>query len=140
MYRIIQKLRGKMFITHVAIWTNELEKMKKFYVHYFGTLCGERYHNPKKNFTSYFLSFSDGVQLELMTIKGLKPQDISQNPVCGIAHFAIRMENRQAVDLLTERFRSDGIVIFSEPRLTGDGYYESCILDPDGNQIELVSI
>ncbi|MAT44711.1 MAG: hypothetical protein CL609_20440 [Anaerolineaceae bacterium] len=129
-----------MFITHIAIWTNELEKMKEFYERYFGMVCGEKYHNPQKNFSSYFLSFSDGAQIELMTIYGLKSQDVSRNPVCGIAHFAIQMENRQAVGQLTERFRSDGIIIFSEPRLTGDGYYESCILDPDGNQIELVSV
>ena len=129
-----------MKIEHLAIWVNDLDKMKSFYQKYFGGIAGECYHNPKKNFTSYFLSFEDGARLELME----KP-DIPQNSnntidqYIGLNHLAIAVGSNDEVDRLTERMRTDGYPIIGEPRTTGDGYYESVILDPEENRIEITA-
>jgi lactoylglutathione lyase len=129
-----------MHIEHVGIWVDDLEAVRNFYLKYFRVSCGEKYVNHKKGFSSYFLTFSDdGCRIELMN----KP-DISQNSrlrglVSGLAHFAILLSDRTLVDSMTELFRIDGIRIVGEPRLTGDGYYESIIEDPEGNWIELMS-
>jgi lactoylglutathione lyase len=127
-----------MKIEHIALWTNDLERLKDFYVQYFGATAGNRYHNFTKNFTSYFLSFETGCRLEIMQMPGI-PQ--SQNDLyrqaTGLIHFAIATGSKQTVDTLTDRLRHDGYEIVGEPRTTGDGYYESVVLDPDGNRIEI---
>jgi len=129
-----------MQIDHIAIWTNKLEKMKFFYEHYFGGVSGEKYINPRKNFESYFIGFENGVRIELMEKLEVNTHAHHQNEeYLGFAHFAINLGDRVAVDLLTEQLRVDGFVIFGEPRITGDGYYESVVLDPDGNKVELVA-
>lgn len=126
-----------MRINHIALWTNDIENLKNFYVRYFRATAGEKYHNPSKNFTSYFLTFPDGgVKLEIMN----GPHIIeANNPerTRGYCHIAISVGSRDKVDELTERLRSEGILIVSEPRTTGDGYYESVIADPEGNLIEI---
>ena len=55
----------------------------------------------------------------------------------GYAHIAFSVGSREKVDALTERLRSDGFKVVSGPRTTGDGYYESCIVVIEGNQIEI---
>lgn len=127
-------------IEHLAIWVENLEEMKRFYERYFGAQAGERYHNPKKNFTSYFLSFSEGCRLELMH----KPEiPINRNDLeqqyRGIIHFAIAIGSNEKVDELTEELRRAGYAVVGEPRTTGDGYYESVVLDPEGNRIEITA-
>jgi len=127
-----------MTIEHLAIWVNDLEKMKSFYEKYFHAKAGEKYHNSTKSFTSYFLSFEKGCRLELMQ----KPKiPNNQNDVMlqyiGIIHFAISVGSKEKVDALTETIRKDGYPIVGEPRTTGDGYYESVILDPENNRIEI---
>ena len=127
-----------MRIEHLAIWVNDLEKMKSFYEKYFNAISGEKYHNPTKNFTSYFLSFEKGCRLELMQ----KPEiPDNQNDITlqyiGIIHFAISVGSKEKVDALTDEMRSDGYSVVGEPRTTGDGYYESVILDPENNRIEI---
>lgn len=127
-----------MSIEHVALWTSNLEILKEFYVKYFGAVSGEKYVNVRKNFESYFLSFSTGPRLELMTVPGISSHSKAvTNHFAGLTHFAISVGSKAQVDLMTEQFRSDGFTVESEPRTTGDGYYESVILDPDGNRIEL---
>lgn len=129
-----------MKIEHLAIWVKDLERMKSFYETYFGGQAGEKYHNPTKNFTSYFLSFEEGCRLELMH----KPEipdnsnDI-QEQFTGIIHFAISVGFKEKVDSLTEELRASGYKIVGEPRTTGDGYYESVVLDPEGNRIEITT-
>jgi len=129
-----------MKIEHIALWTNDLERLKNFYTQYFQATAGNLYHNPTKNFTSYFLSFESGCRLEIMQKPGI-PQ--SQNDIyrqaTGLIHFALATGSKQAVDSLTDRLRQDGYEIVGEPRTTGDGYYESVVLDPDGNRIEITS-
>jgi lactoylglutathione lyase len=125
-------------IEHIAIWTKDLEKAKEFYVKYFDMICGEKYFNPKKLFTSYFLSFKDSeVRIELMHKPDISEFLGKKGNTYGLAHFAISVGSKKRVVSLTERLRKDNFVIESEPRTTGDGYYESVILDIEGNFIEI---
>lgn len=127
-----------MYIDHIAIWTTELERLKDFYVTYLSAKAVEKYRNPSRGFESYFLGFSNGARLELMSSPNVdfKLNDPVQSPR-GYTHLAISCGNRKTVEELTERIRMDGYSMLQAPHLTGDGYYESVVLDPDGNQIEL---
>lgn len=127
-----------MHIEHIAIWTKQLEVLKNFYVKYFKVIPSEKYTNPKKGFSSYFLSFENGCRLEIMEKEGI-PANINNlyDEYIGLIHFAISVGNKEKVDEMTEVFRKDGFEIVGEPRITGDGYYESVIFDPDKNRIEI---
>jgi len=126
-----------MRIEHLAIWVTDLEASKDFYTSYFEASAGEKYHNPQKSFTSYFLRFESGSRLELMHRPDVaKLLEVGQE-VIGLTHFAISVGSKEKVDRLTERLRNDGYGIVGEPRTTGDGYYESVVLDPEGNRIEI---
>jgi lactoylglutathione lyase len=99
---------------------------------------GEKYVNPKKGFESYFLSFDSGCRLEIMTMPGINPRDKDVlKQFQGLTHYAISVGSKEKVDSLTEVLRTDGFQIVGEPRTTGDGYYESVVLDPDGNRVEI---
>ena len=127
-----------MKIEHLAMWVGDLEAMRHFYESYFEATAGARYHNPTKNFTSYFLSFETGCRLELMhrpEVPGVPVDPVRQRS--GLIHLAVSVGSRQRVDALTERLRTDGHQIVGEPRTTGDGYYESVVCDPEGNLIEI---
>lgn len=127
-----------MKIEHIAVWTHDLEKLRAFYEKYFGARANDKYINPKKGFASYFLSFDEGCRLEIMQMPGIPT---SENDVykqfTGLVHFALSTGNKAEVDRLTEVLRGDGYEVVGEPRTTGDGYYESVVLDPDGNRIEI---
>lgn len=126
-----------MNICHVAIFTKNLEVMKDFYVKYFQGTSNSGYRNPVKGFSSYFVSFGTGASIEIMT-KDEGLFEVERTQICtGFAHIAFDLENHETVDRLTSRLKSDGFKVISDPRVTGDGYYESCVLDPDGNQVEL---
>lgn len=112
------------------------ENSTAFYCRYFGGQSGERYHNPKMGFQSYFLRFAGGARLELMTAPEMVDAPKAERGT-GYSHLAFSVGSRQAVDEWTERLRMDGYPVISGPRVTGDGYYESCILDPEGNRIEI---
>jgi lactoylglutathione lyase len=127
-----------MTIEHLAIWTANLETMKQFYSQYFGTTSTEKYVNTKTNFESYFLSFANGCRIELMHQPAMS--QILANPIIknmGLSHFAISVGSIEKVNQLTEQLRTEGYRIIGEPRTTGDGYYESVILDPEHNQVEI---
>ncbi|MEM9723535.1 MAG: VOC family protein [Bacteroidota bacterium] len=127
-----------MKIEHLAIWVRNLEQMKSFYETYFEMVAGEKYRNNKKNFESYFLSFATGCRLELMNRPDIPPLFLPQGTEHeGIIHFAISVGSKERVDEVTERLRSDGYPVIGEPRTTGDGYYESVVLDPENNRIEV---
>ncbi len=121
-----------MKIDHIALWTGRLEEMKDFYVTCFGCIAGPKYTNSAKGFSSYFLTFTSGTRLELMT-----DRDFISEPSGKKGHFAISTGSEDGVRKLTERLRHNGFTVKSEPRWTGDGYYESVILDCDGNFVEL---
>jgi len=125
-----------MKIEHLAIWVKDLEAMKRFYEKYFQAKAGEKYHNAKKNFTSYFLSFTEGCRLELMHKPDVS-DNLNKDQYIGIIHFAISVGSKEKVDDLTEELRQAKYSIVGKPRTTGDGYYESVVLDPESNRIEI---
>lgn len=124
-----------MRIEHLALWTTNLNVLKKFYCKYFEAKANHKYINEKTGFESYFLSFGEECRLEIMYKKTLEKS--KKNNIIGLEHFAISVGSKEKVILLTEKLRNDGIKILSEPRTTGDGYFESVISDPDGNRIEI---
>lgn len=126
-----------MKLTHVALWTTRLEESRVFYETYFGGTSGEKYTNPAKGFESYFVRFGDGTALEIM--RSTAVTDRPDRVYTGWCHIAFDAKDRQEVEKLTERLRADGYRIVSEPRVTGDGYYESVVADPDGNPVEIVA-
>lgn len=125
-----------MTIEHIALYVKDLEGARDFFQRYLGAASNRLYHNPKTGFRSYFLSFDGGARLELMS----KPDVEEQSPAparMGYAHVAFRLGGADKVDALTARLKADGYEVVSGPRTTGDGYYESCIVAIEGNQIEL---
>lgn len=127
-----------MKIEHIAIWVRDLERMKSFYEKYFHANAGALYHNKAKDFSSYFLSFENGCRLELMHRPGINEhQKNYESQDLGLIHFAISVVSKENVDDLTNLLRNDGFTIAGEPRTTGDGYYESIVLDPENNIVEI---
>ncbi|KYD02693.1 putative glyoxylase family protein (Lactoylglutathione lyase) [Heyndrickxia sporothermodurans] len=124
-----------MKIEHVAIWVNDLEAMRTFYETYFNCKSNNKYHNAEKKFESYFLTFNSGTRLEIMRKLGIDKK--KQDDMIGWAHFAISLGSRESVNHMTDRLKNDGYRLINGPRVTGDGYYESVIEDPEGNLIEL---
>ena len=124
-----------MRLHHLALWSRRIELLRDFYTTYFDGRAGEKYENPAKGFESYFVTFADGVSLELMRRTDVTAPDAAQH--LGLAHFAFGCESRAEVDRLTAELVAAGYEIVSGPRTTGDGYYESCILGPEGNQVEI---
>jgi lactoylglutathione lyase len=125
-----------MQIEHVAMYVEDLEKTKDFFIKYFGANAGERYYNPKTELQSYFLGFDDGARLEIMQ----KPRVSNVRKELartGYIHIAFSVGSREKVDELTRRLQEDGYKVVSGPRVTGDGYYESCVLCIEDNQIEI---
>lgn len=125
-----------MKIEHIALYVNDLEKARDFFVTYFDAVSNDGYHNPRTDFRSYFLTFGDGSRLEIMTKPDLTDSGDFLNRF-GYAHIAFSVGSKEAVDALTARLKDDGYPVISGPRTTGDGYYESCILGFEGNLIEI---
>lgn len=125
-----------MKIDHVALYVQDLEKARDFFCRYFGAQANNGYHNRRTDFRSYFLSFADGSRLELMTKPALSDSGNLLSRF-GYAHIAFNVGSKEEVDRLTDAFRADGYQVISGPRTTGDGYYESCVLDFEGNAIEI---
>lgn len=124
-------------IHHIALWTLRLEVLKQFYTQYFRGICGPLYINPKTQFSSYFITFEGGASLEIMSKTGIQDTPIT-NKSKGLAHLAFSFANKTEVQRQTACLREAGYTIVGEPRTTGDGYYESVILDPDGNYVECI--
>jgi len=126
------------YIEHTALWTPDLERARAFYETYFGDEAGPKYRNEEKNFTSYFLSFESGARLELMHTPALQSASVPEGAeLQGYHHLAFSVGSEADVNQLTEEVRQDGYEVVGEPRRTGDGYYESVVLDPDGNRVEI---
>ena len=126
-----------MQISHIALWVKDLEKMRNFYELFFHVTVSEKYKNPAKEFSSYFISFESGSRLELMHSPHVLSSDEPTERI-GYAHMAISLGSPQEVDRLTETLRQSGYSVIGEPRVTGDGFYESVVLDAEGNTLELV--
>ena len=125
-----------MRIEHVAMYVNDLEAARDFFIRYFNAKSNEGYHNKTTDFRSYFLSFDDGSRLEIMN-KPIMEDSEKALVRTGYVHIVFSLGSKEAVDTLTEVLKHDGYDVISGPRTTGDGYYESCIIGIEGNQIEI---
>jgi lactoylglutathione lyase len=125
-----------MKIEHIAMYVKDLEKTKTFFEIYLNARANAGYHNPKTDFRSYFLSFDDGARLEIMNKPQMQdsPKALTQT---GYIHIAFSVGSKEKVDELTAKLKEDGYEIISGPRITGDGYYESCVVGIEDNQIEI---
>lgn len=125
-----------MRIDHIAMYVNELYEARNFFIKYFDAVSNKEYHNKKTGFKSFFLTFDDGARIEIMS----RPQ-MSDNQKelarTGYIHIAFSVGSKEKVDMLTKRLKSDGYEVISGPRTTGDGYYESCVVAFENNQIEI---
>ena len=141
----LSQLRGKKVV--INLWwirchgcTEEMPFLQEFYEKYFDAIANQKYENPAKGFASYFLSFRSGARLEIMQMEGIDNRTTtSTTQHIGLAHFAISVGSEEYVDTLTATLRADGYSILDGPRRTGYGYYESVVLDPDGNRIEITA-
>ncbi|WP_054199905.1 VOC family protein [Clostridium baratii] len=125
-----------MRIEHIAMYVNDLEATKEFFVKFFNASSNDKYNNPKTGLKTYFLTFEDNARLEIMT----RPDVVSSKKSLmqtGYIHLAFSVGSKEKVDELTTELKEAGYEVLSGPRTTGDGYYESCILGPEGNQIEI---
>ena len=125
-----------MKIEDTAMYVNDLEKTRDFFVNYLGGISNDGYHNVKTGFRSYFICFEDGARLEIMTRPELHEQNDTRMRT-GFIHLSFRVGNHRMVDKLTSQLVSDGYEVISGPRVTGDGYYESQIAGFEGNVIEI---
>ncbi|MES1190907.1 MAG: VOC family protein [Steroidobacter sp.] len=129
-----------MHIEHVAMWVNDIDRICEFYSRYFGAGIGKRYENPAKGFASRFLTFASGTRMEVMSTTMLSPVPHEAGAQrMGLTHFALSLGSQQAVDDKTAQLKAEGVTVLDGPRRTGDGYYESVVLDPEGNRIELMA-
>ena len=131
-----------MIIEHVAIWTRNLEALRTYYQTYFGAVPNDKYTNERKGFQSYFLSFSNGTRLELMSKEGIPENrnDTIETQHLGLIHIAFGVDTMKEVDQKAEELRQAGFSILNGPRKTGDGYYEFETLDPDNNRLEVTTL
>ena len=128
-----------MHLSHVAIWTRDLERLRDFYSDLLGGTSTKRYENPRTGFSSYFICFGDeATRLELMSRPDVRGAETG-GPRGGYAHVAFTLGSHADVDAAVLRLRSAGVAVTGEPRITGDGFYEAVIADPDGNPVELVA-
>ncbi len=134
--RVIQFTEVAMKIEHIALYVNNLEETRKFFIKYLGAKSDDGYHNFQTGFKSYFLSFDEGTRIEIMNKPGMTdlPKQLART---GYAHIAFSVGSQEKVDVLTDELKADGYEVISGPRTTGDGYYESCIVAVEQNQIEI---
>lgn len=124
-------------VDHIAIWTADLERLRRFYEAHLGARAGSKYVNAAKRFESYFLCFEGGARIEIMHAPSVVPASPVAAVPAGYAHVAISVGSRDEVVALSERLRAAGCPLLDGPRVTGDGYFECVVLDPDGNRIEI---
>ena len=127
-----------MNLEHVALYVEDLEAMKAFYVRHFGATANNQYHNPRTGLQTYFLCFDGGARLEIMQRPGMTPKASGELEL-GYTHISFKLGSAERVDELTRELQESGCPLLNGPRMTGDGYYESVLSDPEGNRIELVA-
>lgn len=125
-----------MKIEHIAMYVQDLVGARDFFIKYLNAISNDGYHNKTTNFRSYFLTFEDGARLELMNHPDMKDDEKGIRRT-GLIHIAFSVGSKEKVDNLTQRLKNDGYEVLSGPRITGDGYYESCVVGIEGNQIEI---
>lgn len=130
-----------MKIDHIAVWTTDIERLKNYYVNFFGAVSNDIYINKETGFSSYFLSFDSGARLEIMHRNDI-PENLNDTikQYLGYIHIALWVETEEEVDAKLELLRNAGYPILRGPRVSGDGYYEFETLDPDKNRLEVVTM
>lgn len=133
-----------MKLEHIAVWTRNIEALKDFYCKYFNAVSNAKYsstHDFNQHFESYFLSFGGDCRLELMQMASIPDGDGADgNETIGMTHFSFALDSRDALEALATRLENDGARLVGKPRMTGDGFYEACVLDPDGNRVEFAVV
>ncbi len=127
-----------MSLDHIALYVDDLETMKAFYVRHFGATANTKYHNPRTGLQTYFLNFDGGARLEIMQRPGMSPRASGEHAL-GYTHISFKLGSLEKVNELTRELQESGCPLLNGPRTTGDGYYESVLSDPEGNLIELVA-
>lgn len=125
-----------MKIEHIAMFVLDLEGARDFFTKFLGGKANEGYHNKTTDFRSYFISFEDGARLEIMTRPEVTDPE-KEDCRTGFHHLAFSVGSKEAVDELTSKLKEAGYEVLRGPRTTGDGYYESCIVGFEGNQVEI---
>lgn len=125
-----------MNLAHIALWTTDIEQAAAFWATYFDAEIKPRYESRNRpGFASRFVTLpGDLLRIELMQGPWVGP---NAGEASGWAHVAFSVGSTDKVDALAERFRADALLV-SEPRRTGDGYYEAVVKSPDGTLIEIV--
>lgn len=127
-----------MKIEHVAVYVNNLEAERDFFVKYFKAETSEKYINFRNDFSSYFLTFDDGSRLEIMNRTSMT--DPAKTPYrSGFHHIAMEVGDRKNVDDMTKKLQKDGYTVVKGARETGDEQYASVVLDPENNEVELIA-
>ena len=127
-----------MKLEHIALYVEDLEAIKSFYIRHFGATSNNKYHNPRTWLQTNFLSFDGGARLEIMQRPEMSPRASGEHPL-GYTHISFKLGSKEKVDQLTQELQEGGCPLLNGPRMTGDGYYESVLTDPEGNLIELVA-
>lgn len=125
-----------MRIDHIALYVRDLEGAKEFFETFFEATSNEMYHNPKTGLRTYFISFASGARLEIMHHPEIE-SSVFNKMRQGYIHIAFSVGSKEKVDSLTHELRQHGYKVLSGPRVTGDGYYESCIIGFEDNVIEI---
>jgi len=130
-----------MKLEHIAIWTDNVELLRNYYVSFFEGQSNEMYINPKTQFQSYFISFESGARLEIMSMPNIpeNTNDTINAQHKGIIHIAFSVATKQEVDAKAALLQANGFELLNGPRVTGDGYYEFVTLDPDKNRLEVIT-
>jgi 2-haloacid dehalogenase len=123
-------LRAKARIEHIAAWVSNLDRARGFYERWFHAGSTPEYSSARRDFRSRFLSLNGGPRLELM----VSPEESPRH-----AHIAVSVGSRENVDRLIKEMEASGVRVVSNPRVTGDGYYEAVIQDSEGNLVEITA-
>lgn len=124
-----------MRIAHVALWTADLDGLCCFWAETFGAVVGDLYESARRpGFSSRFVYLKDGPSIEIMQGPWITAQAAEERQ--GYAHLALSLGSRESVDVMATRAAAAGTLV-SPARMTGDGFYEAVLRDPDGNLIEI---
>ena len=128
-----------MRIATISMNVTDLNKVKDFYAKYFGAKVDDKYENFRTGYTYCFLSFDNGARLLLVSGSNIVDRKREDN-VAGFSRISIAVDGADKVQELATQIARDGFQIVSGFRMNGYGEYESRVLDPEGNEVEIVTV